>query len=97
MATVVNGYEAEPSEVAAVLGIVELGEVGEDLNVRYILAAKALALHTAVVDEISRARDAVVMEAYEEPGQSYATVGDRFGLSRARVQQIVERGRARQE
>ncbi len=97
MATIVNGYEAEPAEVAAVMTVVELGEPGEDLAVRYILAAKALALHTAVLEEISKTRDTVVAEAYAEPGQSYETVGARFGLSRARVQQIIERHRARQK
>lgn len=56
------------------------------------LASKQRSL-AALIAEIASTRAAVVAEMYAEPGASYATVALRLGLSRAKVQQLVERAR----
>jgi hypothetical protein len=93
----VHGYAADPAEVEAVMTGVDLGDAGEDPEVRYARASAALALYTAVAKRIAEAREAAVLELYRRPGSSYQTIADDLLLgSRARAQQIIERARERE-
>ncbi len=59
---------------------------------RYDRVSEALVVARELVDKLARERDEAVSEVYAYAG-SYQSVADALGLSRARVQQLVERGR----
>lgn len=88
------GYAADPDELAALLttvvGTRSVDEVDESW---YAWLSGRQALLQAAVDRVSHQRAALVALMHSEVGQSYATVAARTGLSRARVQQLVERSR----
>ena len=90
------GYEAEPGDVAAeVAGI--LGGWGDDPLPRYHAATAAQVHHQAVVNALAdeRGRIAARWNVPDADGRklSYQEIADRLGISRAKAQQLVERGR----
>jgi DNA-directed RNA polymerase specialized sigma24 family protein len=64
--------------------------------VRYDRVSEALVFAQELVEKLARERDELVAEVYALVG-SYQSVADALGLSRARVQQLVERGRSAAE
>ena len=84
--------EAESTEVDAVWGAL-IGARGEvDAMARWTHLSTRLPQLAAVMVRISDER-AAIAERWHRNGDSYATIGARTGLSRARAQQLVERGR----
>jgi DNA-directed RNA polymerase specialized sigma24 family protein len=59
---------------------------------RYHRVSSDIELHSAVVKRLAREREACVVILHDA-GSSYASIAGTTGLSRARVQQLVERGR----
>lgn len=89
-----NGYEAEPDADAEAEGIIEdiaAGWPGDPLP-RYTALTAQQAHYQAVSDTLSKARAAVVAQMNND-GMSYAQIERLTGLTRGRVQQLVEKGR----
>jgi len=84
--------EADPDEVdaawAALIG--KPGEVDAMAWWTHLVTRRALltAVSARIGDEL-----AALAERWHRDGDSFATIGTRTGLSRARAQQLVERGR----
>lgn len=89
MSTDTNGYEAEPSDVAA--EIAWLDDITDPLE-RYHRATAAQAHHEAVVAALARKREYAVSEMHQD-GLSYGKLADLIGTSRGLVQKLVERAR----
>jgi hypothetical protein len=84
-----NAYAAEDSDVlAAVTGLAAIRDPLE----RYHRASADLGLHQAVIGQLATIRAAAVAELHRA-GASYAAIAGTTGLTRARVQQLVEAGR----
>lgn len=86
-----NGYEPEPADVEAFLADGD-GWGGDPLPM-YVEATKAQVLHQAVAERWALRR-ATLLAQMNACGVSYQQIADVTGLSRPRVQQLVERGRA---
>jgi hypothetical protein len=87
--------EAEPHDVDALTGsLLDWLEDEPDPLRRYFRIAADLALYCAVVERLAEARDACVV-ALHQSGSSYAAIANHTGLTRARVQQLTERGERR--
>jgi len=85
--------EANPDEVAAVWAAL-IGEGGEvDDMAWWTYLSTRPAVLAAVSVRIHDERAAVAEHWYRVDGDSFATIGSRVGLSRARAQQLIERGR----
>ena len=86
------GYVPDPADVAAHLAFLDDGAWGGDRVAAYVEATRAQVLHQAVAAALAdqRARIRARMHA---SGLSYQKIADATGLTRARVQQLVERGR----
>jgi DNA-directed RNA polymerase specialized sigma24 family protein len=90
MATI-DGYEADPDEVAAILAAELDDEDRADPTLLYVRATALSARHTQLLAELSKLRAQAVARIYRDsPGASYADVGAKLGISRGRVQQFVE-------
>lgn len=91
-----SGYEADPDEVARFVEEVVRNIVaswpGAPLPQYGALSAEA-AFHKAVSERLTDTRAAVVARLNSD-GMSYARIAEMTGLTRARVQQLAERGRA---
>ena len=71
--------------------LLPIGAVADPLN-RYRQAARAEALLMHAADWLTDLRASSTLELHDD-GASYATIADKIGLSRARAQQLVNRGR----
>lgn len=89
-----TGYAPEPADVAAHLATLDDNVWGGDPLPAYLEATRAQALHQAVAAAIADRR-AVLLARMHDGGASYRQIADVTGLTRARVQQLVERGRRR--
>lgn len=83
--------EIEPTAVDAVWAAL-IGERDADDMKRWTHLSTCPALLAAVTERVHDER-AVLAERWHRNGDSFATIGTRIGLSRARAQQLVERGR----
>lgn len=88
------GYEAEATEVTAEVAAALDGF--DDLAARYARATAAQAHHQAVVNALAAERARIAAELWAGgKGLSYAQIEKVLNLgSRARAQQLVERGRS---
>ena len=87
-----DAYEAEPSDVAAVVAG-ELGDITDPLE-RYHRAGAAQALHAAVSDAFALERASAVLAMHEEGGLSFQDIADVTLIgTKGRVQQLVEKAR----
>lgn len=85
--------EADPDEVDAVWAAL-IGERGKgDVREWWTYLSTRPAVLAAVSVRIHDERAAVAEHWHRVDGDSYATIGARIGLTRARAQQLVERGR----
>jgi hypothetical protein len=88
-----EGYEAEPHEVDAVWeALIGEREVDDAIEWWTHLSAR-LALLDEVERRVHDERARIVERWHRVDGDSFAIIGARIGLTRARVQQLVERGR----
>lgn len=88
------GYGSEPSQVAAEVAV-ELDGFDDPLA-RYARATAAQAHHQAVVEALAAERARIAALLWDNGnGLSYAKIAEALRLgTRARAQQLVERGRA---
>ena len=84
--------EVDPGEVDAVWRALIGERGGVDAMAWWTHLSTRLPQLAAVMVRISDER-AAIAERWHRNGDSYATIGARTGLSRARAQQLVERGR----
>jgi hypothetical protein len=83
------GWEAEGVDVEAFVADL----VAEpDAAIRYARASAASVLHQAVVERLGAIRAGAIASMHDD-GASYASIATNTGLTRARVQQLVERTR----
>jgi DNA-directed RNA polymerase specialized sigma24 family protein len=84
------GYEAEPTEVEALTA--DLADHADDPSAMFARASAMEALYRAAANRAAdyRARACARMSM---DGLSYAQIAKLTGLTRSRVQQLVERGR----
>ena len=91
-----GGYKADPAEVTAavaeVIAHIAASSPGGPLKSYAALTAEA-AYYQAVCERLTDIRAAVVAQMNTD-GMSYAGIAEMTGLSRARVQQLAEKGRA---
>lgn len=59
----------------------------------YTAATKQMEQAQAEVKRLGDARARAMLAHYEETGLSYGKIADQVGVSRGKVQQLVERGR----
>lgn len=89
------GCEAEPSDVEAivqgVLGEIEVGWPG-DPSAQYAALTSSLVLYRAAASRLGDERAALIARM-NAGGQSYTEIAGATGLTRARVQQLAEKGR----
>lgn len=89
------GYEAEPEEARAVfeseIDDIAAGWPGDPLP-RYAALSARQAHYQSVANGLSGARAAVLADMHDK-GMSYARIAEATGMTRARVQQLVEKGR----
>ena len=76
-------------DVARVVGAI--ADLPDPLE-RYRRASQVQDLHRSVTDDLGHVREYAIGELHDE-GRSYAEIARLTGLTRARVQQLVERGR----
>lgn len=89
-----NGCEAGPDAAAVAEDIIEdiaAGWPGDPLP-RYTALTAQQSHHKAVADKLGNARAAVVAQMNYD-GLSYDQIAGLIGLTRARVQQLVGKGR----
>lgn len=87
------GYEAEPTEVKALLdGLLDEEAWGNDPTTWYIELAKVRALLDAASLECTRRASAAVAELNQD--MSYDQIAAHLGLSKPRVQQLVKLAKA---
>jgi hypothetical protein len=88
----IDGYEAEPEETRQLLD--ELIDVEDlaDPTLLYVRVTKLLAHYQHVVSELASLRAEAVGRLHTD-GMSYARISEHLGLSRARVQQLVEQSK----
>lgn len=86
-------YAAEPQDVEALVALVAAVDLVLDPLERYHRASADQELHSAVVTRLSEIRASAVAELHRS-GSSYAQIASTTGLTRARVQQLVEAGRS---
>lgn len=87
-------YGVEAHEVEAVLGpLVGERSGGEPDESWYAHLSSRQALLEAAAARLATQRAELVAHMHADGSQSYATLAVALGLSRARVQQLVERGR----
>lgn len=85
------GYEAEPTDVAAIVDA-ELADFTDPLE-RYARASAAEALYRSVANAFADERASAVL-ALHEAGMSYQRIADATLIgTRGRAQQLVERAR----
>lgn len=90
---VVEGYEAEPTEVDAVWqAVVGERDIDDDMEWWTHLSSR-LALLAETERRVHDERARIAERWSRVDGDSFAAIGDRIGLTRARAQQLVERGR----
>lgn len=90
-----QGYEADKDEVEALLDNVSGDALAEhDPVIRYTMLSKDSVLLRAAVDRLGVERARTVAAMHAPGGMSYSQIGEALGLSKARAQQLVERGRA---
>lgn len=84
----------EPQELATVLNDMVGDQDGDEHDLAwYVHLTSRQALLAAAVDEIAAMRARAVAGIHATDGLSYADIAACTGLTRARVQQLVERGR----
>jgi len=88
VSTIINGYEAEPAEVTAIIASLVDEEDRTDPTILYMRATKLLATYTDVLAELKLLR-AQAVAAIAADTQSYARTAEHLGLSKPRVQQLV--------
>lgn len=88
------GYEAESADVAG--DVVAILDGWDDPVARYARATAAQAHHQAVVEALAAERARIAAALWDGgKGLSYAKLADALQLgTRARAQQLVERGRS---
>lgn len=92
----IQGYEAEPEEVEALLAVA-LADINEESDpaVRYVMVTKELLTYQALVSRLADQRARAVAAMHKPGGMSYQQIADALQLgTRGRAQQLVERGRA---
>jgi len=91
----IQGYEADPEEVQALLDVVLADIAPEpDPAIRYVMLTKELVAYQALVSRIADERARAVAAIHKPGGMSYAEIAKALQLgTRARAQQLVERGR----
>jgi DNA-directed RNA polymerase specialized sigma24 family protein len=91
-----TGYEPDPADVAEYLDALDDTAWGGDPLPAYLEATRAQVLHQAVAAAIADRRAELLARVHAN-GASYQTIADMVGLTRGRVQQLVERGRVAPE
>jgi len=86
-----GGWGVEPAEVDALLDAVVGDRNDTDLAHWYAHLSSRQALLTAAASRVADLRAGTVAGMHAE-GLSYARIAGTVGMSRARVQQLVERG-----
>ena len=71
--------------------VLALSDLPDPLE-RFRQATSAQAVHRGATDDLGHVRDQAIAELHDA-GRSYAEIAQLTGLTRARVQQLVERGR----
>lgn len=84
---VIDGYEADPVEVQAILDEAIDEEDLSDPTLLYVRATKLQVLYTAVVAELGKLRGQAAVRLNQD--MSYDAIGDHLGISKPRVQQLV--------
>ena len=88
-----EGYEAEQHEIDAVWdAVVGERDVDDDMEWWTHLSSR-LALLAETERRVHDERARIAEKWSRVDKDSYATIGERVGLTRARAQQLVERGR----
>lgn len=88
----IDGYEADPDDVAAMLDQEIDAEDRDDPTLLYVRATQVAARYTAALAELTKVR-AEAVHRMSLAGSSYAQIARTTGLSRPRVQQLVQLGR----
>lgn len=88
MATV-DGYEADPADVQAILTMQIGVTTRDDPTLLYVRATQLRARYAAVCAELEGLR-AEAVHRMHQGGSSYAEIARTTGLSRARVQQLAQ-------
>jgi hypothetical protein len=93
MTMIAEGYEAEPSDADTVWEALvgKRGDDDEDMQ-WWVYLSSRLALLAEVQRRIHAERSRVAA-SWHAQGDSFAVIGQRVGLTRARAQQLVEQGR----
>lgn len=87
-----NGYGTDPAEVDAVWAALIGDRDGDDDMAWWVHLSSRAALLAEVARRVADER-ARLAAAWHASGDSFAVIGARVGLTRARAQQLVERGR----
>lgn len=96
MSDQIQGYEADPSDVQALLAAL-LDDIQDepDPAIRYVMLTKELVLHQALVSRLADERARAVAAMHKPGGMSYQQIANALQLgTRGRAQQLVKRGRA---
>jgi hypothetical protein len=87
--TVINGYEADPDEVEAIVAALVDQEDYDDPARLYARATSLLATYADVIGKIGQLRAEAVARIAADTA-SYAKTAEQLGLSKPRVQQLVK-------
>lgn len=90
--TVIDGYEAEPEEVAAIIAAEIDDEDRADPTLLYLRATKLQVLLTAVCRELGKVRGQAAVQLNAD--MSYDEIAEHLGISKGRVQQLVTGARS---
>lgn len=83
-----DGYEADPADVQAMLDQEIDAEDRSDPTLLYVRATQLTARYSTALAELTKLR-AEAVHRMHRAGSSYAQIAATTGLSRARVQQMV--------
>jgi hypothetical protein len=86
--TVIDGYEADPDDVAAIVATEVDDEDRSDPTLLYVRAAKVQVLHTAVAREMTSLKAQACLQL-KHSGESYASIAAHLGISKPYVQQLI--------
>lgn len=95
MAHLVDGYEADPDDVSAILAATFDEDDQRDPMIGYMTATKALALYEAVAVELRGARALAVKALADET--SYQKTADLLGLHKSRIGVLVQEAKKFEE
>ena len=84
----IDGYEADPAEVRALIDQQVDVEDLADPTLLYVRATQLHVLHTAIANELAQLRAEAAGRLHAD-GMSYARIAAHLGMSRGRAQQLV--------